>query len=143
MFGPLNVLSQKNLEHARPIELQEAWERRDFATTWKLTRILTGKRIGPKKNAVLPFHRLHHFVNRNGRHILRDQAVKEAALLHLWTYLKQNMYQQQRLHQRSTLGTSYRTTYSDMFGKSTFSQSSPSVVFSWRTMAIVGRFRCD
>ena len=40
---------RRELERARLIELQEAWERRDFATTWKLTRILTGKRIGPKK----------------------------------------------------------------------------------------------
>ena len=30
-----------------------------------------------------------------------------------------------RLHSRSTLGTSYRTTFSKMFGKSTLSQSSP------------------
>ena len=40
---------RRELERARLIELQEACERRDFATTWKLTRILTGKRIGPKK----------------------------------------------------------------------------------------------
>ena len=78
---------RKNLEHARLIELQEDWERRDFATTWKLTRI--------PKETPWPLHRLHHFVSRNGWHILQDQAVKEAALLHLWTYLKQNMYQQQ------------------------------------------------
>ena len=44
-----NVPKEENLERARLIELQEAWEPRDFATTWKLTRILTGKRIGPKK----------------------------------------------------------------------------------------------
>ena len=48
-----------------------------------------------QRNDVLPLHRLHHFVNKNGSHTLRDQAVKEAALLHLWTYLKQDMYQQQ------------------------------------------------
>ena len=36
---------RRALEHARLTELQEAWERRDFATTWKLTRILT---IRPK-----------------------------------------------------------------------------------------------
>ena len=86
---------RRNLERARFIELQEAWERRDFAATWKLTRILTEKELD-QRNAVLPLHRLHRFVNRNGWHTLRDQAVKEAALLHLWTYLKQDMYQQQQ-----------------------------------------------
>ena len=40
---------RRNLESGGLIELQEAWERRDFAATWKLTRILTVKRIGPKK----------------------------------------------------------------------------------------------
>ena len=51
--GSPDSIQRRNLEYARLTELQEAWERRDFATTWKLTRILTGKRIGPKKRRLV------------------------------------------------------------------------------------------
>ena len=45
VFCLLKSAQRRALEHARLTELQEAWERRDFATAWKLTRILT---IRPK-----------------------------------------------------------------------------------------------
>ena len=94
MFGPLNVLSEKSsntldsLSYKKPGNVTILLQHRNSQG------FSQGKELD-QKNAVLPLHRLHHIVNRNGWHILRDQAVKEAALLHLWTYLKQNMYQQQ------------------------------------------------
>ena len=94
MFGPLNVLSAKtsnaldSLSYKKPgnvaILLQHG-NSHGFSRCKELDQ----------RNVVLPLHRLHHFPNRKGWNTLRDQAVKEAALLHLWTYLKQDMYQQQ------------------------------------------------
>ena len=56
---------RRELEHARLTASQEDWERRDFATTWKLTKVLTVKRIGPKKNVASLLPRLHPSANKN------------------------------------------------------------------------------
>ena len=48
-----------------------------------------------QRNAALPLHRLHYSENENGWHISLHPAVKVAALVHRWTHLKQDMYQQQ------------------------------------------------
>ena len=82
MFGPLNVLSAESSNVLDSLSYKKPGNVSILLQTWE-THTDSHR------------DRLHHFVNRNGWHTLRDQAVKEAALLHLWTHLKHDMYQQQ------------------------------------------------
>ena len=81
MFGPLNVLSAESSNVLDSLSYKK-----------------------PGNVSILLQHGNSHgfsqgqaasFCKQDGWHTLRDQAVKEAALLHLWTHLKHDMYQQQ------------------------------------------------
>ena len=73
-------------------------------------RVRFGKEFD-QRNAVLPFHMLHYFVNKNGWRTCRPP------LQHLWTKLKQDMHQQQIALTKRIGHELLNHVFEKMFGK--------------------------